>query len=66
MKKVTIDELLAKIPNRYLLAIYSGKKYKEALEKLVSEDDYVSHDLLSNKVFNEVLKDDVKDFIKKV
>lgn len=58
MSKMSIDKLLEKVPNRYVLAIIAGKKYRENLKECTETNVYVSHDKLSNKVINQLGEED--------
>lgn len=57
MSKITIDELLNKIPNRYLLATIAGKKYRKALKECNINNIYISHDKLTEKVSKEIIEE---------
>ncbi len=61
MSKTTIDKLLEKVPNRYVLAIVAGKKYRKNLQECTETNIYVSHDKLSSKVINQLGEEDSFD-----
>lgn len=52
-KKITVDELLEKIPNKYELAIACGKIARS--EYLEGQEKYVVMD----KVFKEIINDEI-------
>ena len=54
MSKLTIDDLIKKIPNRYLLAITAGKEYRRCLNECTTNEVYITHDKLYPKVIDEL------------
>ncbi len=53
-KKITVDELLNKIPNKYELAIACGKLVREELT-----DGEKKHDVM-DKVFKQIMDNEIK------
>lgn len=57
MREVVFDQLLKKIPNKYLLTVVAGKRAREIYS---GEEPYVEcdpKDTVVNKVFKEILAD---------
>ena len=52
-EKITIDELLDKIPNKYELAIISGKIAKKEFTKGKSKSE------IMDEVFKDIMEDEV-------
>lgn len=56
--KTNYDELLKKIPNRYMLAITAGKLYKKSLEDSYKAGILKNQDILIRKVFKQIIEND--------
>ena len=57
-KDITYDELLAKIPNKYILTIIAGERAKERMERggePLPLTKYDKKDTEMKKVFKEIL-----------
>ena len=57
-KDITYDELLAKIPNKYILTIIAGERAKERMERggePIPLTKYDKKDTEMKKVFKEIL-----------
>ena len=57
-KEITYDELLAKIPNKYVLTIVGGERAKERMERggePLPLTKYDKKDTEMKKVFKEIL-----------
>ena len=53
-EKITIDELLTKIPNKYELAIFSGKIAKKEFAKGKQKSE------IMDEVFKDIMDDEVE------
>lgn len=53
-EKITIDELLTKIPNKYELAIVAGKAAKEEFSK-----GYEKYKIMDN-VFKDIMENEIE------
>ena len=53
-KKITIDELLEKMPNKYELAIISGKIAKKEFVKGCNKSE------IMDNVFENIMKDEIE------
>ena len=53
-EKITIDELLTKIPNKYELAIVSGKIAKKEFDKGKQKSE------IMDEVFKDIMDDEVE------
>lgn len=53
-EKITIDELLTKVPNKYELAIISGKIAKKEFTKGKSKSE------IMDEVFKDIMDDEVE------
>ena len=57
-KEITYDELLAKIPNKYILTIVAGERARERMERgeePLPLTKYDNKDTEMKKVFKEIL-----------
>lgn len=60
MKKVSLDELMEKSGNKYVLSILSGKKFREMLEVLTSKGEYMNSTRLTKRVFSSLMEEGFK------
>ena len=59
MKEVIFDQLLKKIPNKYLLTVIAGKRAREIYSGAEPYMDCDEKDTVVSKVFSEILADKI-------